>query len=54
MQADQFNRIVKEQVMHCLDLLSVKAGEYATADRLQNCSRDPGVHTGSSTWRYDG
>lgn len=36
MQADQFNRIVKEQVMHCLDLLSVKAGEYATADRLHN------------------
>ena len=36
MQADHFNRIVKEQVMYCLDLLSVKAEEYATADRLHN------------------
>lgn len=36
MQVIEFNEIVKKQVTTCLDILVLKAEEYATEDRLHN------------------
>lgn len=36
MNAETFNQIVSEQIQRCLDVLVVKAKEYATDDRLHN------------------
>lgn len=36
MQAEQFNKIIAEQIKRCTDTLITKAKEYATDDRLHN------------------
>lgn len=36
MNSDEFERIIDKQISRCKDLLSVKASEYATEDRLHN------------------
>lgn len=36
MTAELFNKVCNDQVNHCLEVLGVKANEYATEDRLHN------------------
>lgn len=36
MKTEQFNEIIHEQISRSLDVLVVKAKEYATSDRLHN------------------
>ena len=36
MDTETFNSVIDKQVTRCLDMLSVKANEYATHDRLHN------------------
>lgn len=36
MTSEDFNKLTKEQLDHCMEILSSKAKEYATGDRLHN------------------
>lgn len=36
MKTERFNEVLDERIKKCLDVLTFKAGEYATEDRLHN------------------
>lgn len=43
MKKEQFDKIIKEQLKRCQDILVVKGEEYSTEDRLHNFRRASGL-----------
>ena len=43
MTGEIFHEVIKNQIDHCIDILVIKAEEYATSDRLHNFKNAAGM-----------